>query len=146
MYDVAMAFGLDDHGFLRDPNLHDGIVDGIHLVSDKAVVVSLRDAHRQTFSMQLVGVEALVCDDFRLGNIILDVQITSDVAPDKDTLGSLFVPPHPSAAEEFHDQHARFLDRHADRIKEGTLVLVSIAPSYGCKLVALCREVLISPR
>ena len=140
MYDGAMAFVLDDHGYLRDPNLHDGLVDGIHLPSDTAVTVSLRDIQGQRFSMQLIGAVAFVCDDFRLGNIILDVQIASRVTPDMDTLGSLFGTPHPSAAEG----HARALERYAEKIREGTLALVTINPSYGCTLTALCREVLIS--
>jgi hypothetical protein len=141
---MTMELVLDDRGFLSHPNLHDGFVDGINLVGEKAAAVLLRDVHGQTFSMQLAGAEALVCDNFQMGNIILDVQITSGVAPNRDTLGSLFVSPHPSAAKEFHDQHAQFLERHVAEVKERALVLVSIVPSYGCKLIALCREVQIS--
>lgn len=139
-----MMFKVDDRGFLTSPNLHDGFVDGVQLVSENAVDVSLRDVRGKTFVMQLVGVEALLCEDFRLGNIILDVQIVSGAAPDKDIINSMFVPPHPAAAREFHDRHEGFLERKIDKVSEGTLKLILIVPSCGCSLRALCREVNIS--
>ena len=140
----AMNFTIDEHGFVRSPNLHDGFLDGVQRVSEDAVALSLRDVRGQTFVMELIGAEALVCDDFRLGNIIFDIQIVSGAAPDKDILASLFVPPHPAAAKEFHDQHSEFLQKRIDRVSEGALKLVSIDPSYGCSLRALCTEVKIT--
>lgn len=140
-----MSFVVDQNGLLTEPNLHDGFVDGIQLIGKNSAVVALRNVHGQTFSIQLMGLEALVCDEFRQGNIILDVQITSGKPPSKDALSSLYVAPHPSAAAEYHDKHARFIQAQTDRITQGDLVLVLIEPSYGCQLIALCRELLVSP-
>ena len=142
----VMTFSIDDHGYLRSPYLHDGFVDGILLAGESAVTVLLRDVKDRTFSMQLIGVEHLACDDFRQGNIILHVQIVSGIAPNDDTLRSLLGPPHPKAAQEFHDRHEQFLQKKIEKIKAGSLTLVSIDPSYGCYLRALCRDVVISPR
>jgi hypothetical protein len=68
-----MEFSVGDHGFLRSPNLHDGFVDGVLLTGDESATVMMRDVTGQTFSMQLIGIKALVCDDFRQGNIILSI-------------------------------------------------------------------------
>jgi hypothetical protein len=139
-----IPISIDDNGFLRSPNLHDGFLDGILLAGENRATVLLRTVAGQSFSMQIIGVEALVCNDFRQGNIIFDVQIVSRVVASEDTLGHLFVPPHPDAALEFHDEHKRFLGRQISRIKDGELKLVSIESSYGCNLKALCQDITIS--
>lgn len=108
------------------------------------MTVLLRDESGQALSMQLVGTEALVCNNFRQGNIVGDVQIVSGIAPYADMLNLLLDPPHPKAAEEFHDRHRRFVKQKIGQNKDGSLSLVSIDPSYGCKRIALCREVAIS--
>jgi hypothetical protein len=139
-----MAFQLDEHCFLRDPSLHDGYVDGMHLTTDQGATVSLRDINGQTFSMQLIGVVALVCNDFREANIIYDIQLACGQLPDASILAALLIAPRPSAAQEFHDRHAQLLQQYAEKVRERALILVSLRRSYGCELVALCREVLIS--
>ncbi len=140
MYDGTMEYVLGPQGFLRDPHLHDGFVDGVRMADDKTAVLSLRDIRGQRFTMQLIGVERLVCDDFRQGNIILSIEIVSGMAPNMDALGSLF---H-LLPEEARDQPPPYLELRAKQVAEGSLVLVTIEPSYGCKLTALCRQVLIS--
>jgi hypothetical protein len=95
-------------------------------------------------SMQLAGLEAFVCNDFRQGNIILSVQIISAFAPSEDAVTLLFVPPHPSAAKEFHDRYSQFLKKQIEMVTRGALTFVTIDPSYGCNVSALCQEVLIS--
>jgi hypothetical protein len=139
-----MAFQLDEHCILRDPELHDGYVDGIHLTPNKGVTISLRDVDGQTFSMQLIELVDLVCNDFRETNIIYDIRLTSGQLPDASTLAALLSAPHPSAAPVFHDHHAQRLQQYSEKVTERALVLVSLNPSYGCELIALCREVLVS--
>ncbi|MBS0245326.1 MAG: hypothetical protein JSR61_01810 [Proteobacteria bacterium] len=139
-----MTIAVDDLGVLRSPSLHDGLVLGIMLSGEDAATVALRDVQGQDFSMRLTGAEGLVCDNFLLGNIISEIWITSGKAPHDDALDVLFAQPHPAAAKEFHDQHAAFVKRKMDEIREGSLKLVSIDSSYGCRLTALCREVEIS--
>src|SRR5262249_53568780 len=144
MDSAVVTFSVDERGSLKSPNLHDGFVDGVVLEGEKRVAVSLRDVSGQVFSMRLIEVEALVCNEFRQGNIILDITIFSGIAPDDDALGSLFGSPHPSVAREHHEQHKRLLQDRSDKIRKGVLKLVSIEPSYGCSLTALCGEVIIS--
>jgi hypothetical protein len=139
-----MAFSFDQHGFLANPTLHDGFVDGLLLEDEKRATVLLRTVGGEKFKMQLNGVEAFVCDDFRQGNIILHIQIFSGIAPDDNSLGRLYGPPHPSAAQEYHDRYKLLLTQKIEKIKEGLLSLVAIDPSYGCDLRAICQEVIIT--
>jgi len=93
--------------------------------------------------MQMIGVEAFVCDDFREGNIICDVQIVSGIAPSNNLLDRLYRAPHSTAEQDYHDRHHLLVARKVENIKAGSLFLVVLNPSYGCDLRALCQEVII---
>ena len=56
-------------------------------------------------------------------------------------LAKLLPPPHPSAALEYHSAHASWLAATENKIASGEATLVSLEPSYGCDLIALCSEV-----
>jgi len=57
------------------------------------------------------------------------------------TLTFLLDPPHPSVAEPFRKSYEEGIVRVAGDIEAGRATLVSITPSYGCELVALCERV-----
>jgi hypothetical protein len=143
-YTLRMQFVLDNQGLLRQPNLHDGFVDGIYLKSDKAVQIMLRDLRDHRFLMELSGVEALTCNEFKQGNIISVIWIVRGMPPSADTLALLFEPPHPAVDQKYRDQHKSFIEQQVGRIKDGVVTLVSIEPSYGCELVALAERVEIA--
>jgi len=98
------------------------------------------------YELLLEGLEALHVEDFREGNIISLVEIVTGHPPHADTdFDRLFVPPHPSAAEQYHDAHALVLKRQIARIENGETSLVLIVPSYGADLLAVCREAIFRP-
>ncbi|MBV8536415.1 MAG: hypothetical protein JO128_12525 [Alphaproteobacteria bacterium] len=139
-----MEFSLSAKGYLREPNLHDGFVDGIKLDGQHFVRVFLRDVTEQRYVMELAGVEGLIGNEFRQGNIIFDVKIVRGVAPDMEALRSLFEPPHPTAPAKYQDEYGSFLDKHAERIKNGDLSLVRVESSYGCSIISLCADIRIT--
>lgn len=140
-----MVFLVDQQGYLIEPKLHDGFVDGIRLEGEGRVTVLLRTLGGERLIMDLIGVEAFACDDFREGNIILDVQIVSGIAPNENSLDRLYGVPHNAAEQAHHDRHQLFLAHKIERIAKGLLSLVAISPSYGCALSAVCQEVSIAP-
>lgn len=123
--------------------LHDGFVDGIHFPNDTTARLWLREVGGRAYVMDLIGVDRLLCNDFRQGNIILAISATTGVSPDRRALDFLFGPP--PDAEPFRKRHAESVEREIRRIMDGTVTLVAIIPSYGCELVALCTKVLIQP-
>jgi hypothetical protein len=141
-----MTFTVANYGRLLDPNLHDGHVEGLQLLNDKTLRVSLRDdVCGDVFVMELSGLVECVCNDFQTQNIIFSITIISQADPDIRTLEQLFTPPAPSARKQLRDEYVERLKGFANRIKEGALCLVSIDPSVGCYLVALCERVMITP-
>lgn len=133
-----MDMTLDASGGLRVPNPHDAEIVGLALHDDngqRELRITLRPekpANRR-FALVLAGLERLRCMDFREGNIVLSVDIVRNRRPYAEALHILLdsaVKPSPAS-----------IDRFAREVAVGRLTLVQISPSYGCELVALCREV-----
>ncbi|HVY52809.1 hypothetical protein FRZ61_37280 [Hypericibacter adhaerens] len=126
-----MIVTIDPQGELRQPDLHDGTVQGLELQAGNGLRVALRDVAGQAYRLQLKGVRRLLCNDFREGNIILSLSIASRMPPDRGLLRRLL------GGTKDED---RLVAEAAQAIAEGRLALVAIDPSYGCELTALCES------
>jgi hypothetical protein len=85
------------------------------------------------FDLSLKGVEALSINDFREGNIILELQVVTgpqfeevglSPADVRESLEVLFPGPHPDAVRRYHDEYEVFLERQTNRLKEGSALLL----------------------
>jgi hypothetical protein len=122
------------------PYFHDGHITGIRL-RERAATVYLRQVDGTDFRLDLEGLEALQIEDFREGNIISMAEVVTGRTPYLHTnFDELFPPPHPSAAVEYHEAHAAYIERQIARIESGEVCLVVIIPSYGAELMAICRN------
>src|SRR5579859_1379374 len=81
-----------------EPNVHDALVLGVLLHGDGCVLVPLEAADKRPMCLVLGGVERLKADNFREGNTLLSLTVTSSstldvrdvaeaygVAPDNET-------------------------------------------------------------
>ncbi|MFC3213027.1 hypothetical protein [Novosphingobium panipatense] len=126
-------------------DFHDGELTGIVLGSETATVF-LRQATGGEYTLTLAGVEVLHMEDFRQGNIISMVEVVTAQAPyEHSGLERLFEPPHPSAAEPYHSEHAKIIEQQSARIAAGEVSMVVIVPSYGANLIAICRDIAFAP-
>ncbi|WP_226018574.1 hypothetical protein [Novosphingobium sp. FKTRR1] len=122
-------------------HFHDGLLTGI-VLGEQAATIFLRKSTGEDYTLMLSGLEVLQMEDFRQGNIILMIEVVSGQLPYLHSgFERLFVPPHPAAAEQYHQAHAGVVARQASRIATGEASLVVIVPSYGADLLAICREV-----
>ncbi len=127
------------------PHFHDGSFDGITL-GEKSAKVFLRKSNGEQYMLTLSGLEALQMEDFRQGNTISMIEVICQQKPYEHCgLERLFQPPHPSAAKEYHSAHDEVLRKQSARIVAGEISLVAIVPSYGADLLAICREVSLTP-
>ncbi len=126
------------------PSFHDGYIVSITVV-EKTATLGLRTSEGAAFELRLLGVEVFRADNFLEGNIVLELEVeqgsTSKRTYVDARLDHLFPPPHPSAASKYHAAHRDRLATAAERISNGEAALVSLEPTYGCELVALCSEV-----
>lgn len=126
-------------------DFHDGLITGIVLGSDTATIL-LQQTTGEEYTLTLTGLEVLHMEDFRQGNIISMVEVVSGQYPyEHSGLERLFSPPHPSAAEEYHNAHAAIVERQSARIAAGDVSMVVIVPSYGADLIAICRDIALAP-
>jgi hypothetical protein len=97
----------------------------------------------------MAGVEALLINDFREGNIVLELHVVTGTQFEeagfspgdvRASLHVLFTGPHPDAAQKYHDDHNAFLDRQIERLREGTMKLIILDPAYGADLLAYCAS------
>jgi len=117
---------------------HDGQVEGWSLLPNKSLRIDIADVTGGKFSMFLQNVRSFKGNNFREGNIILDVEIVRNADPGIDRLRSLFdLEPTASPA---------FLLIGMRQVQEGELTFVAINPSYGCEISALCENVTIEER
>ena len=119
---------------MEQPRLHDGLLEGIVVKADKSSTLTLRDVTAVQYELELGAVEHLCANDFREGNIILDLTVERGKDCDASLLRTLF-------DNKYFESRPGFLVALLQRIEAEDLTLVSIDPSYGCSFVALCRTV-----
>lgn len=119
---------------MEQPRLHDGFLEGIIVKENKSATLTLRDVTGVQYELELGAVEHLCANDFREGNIILDLTVERGKDCDASLLRTLF-------DNKYLESRPGFLVALLQRIEAEDLTLVSIDPSYGCSFVALCRTV-----
>lgn len=140
---------------MSSPNLigpltgfHDGKLESV-AVADGTAVFGLVHVDGRRFKLNLSGVEALSINDFREGNIILELQVVAGsdfqragLTPGdvRATLEVLFLRPHSNAASEYHEAYDNLLQSKLDLLEKGAAKLVILDPACGADLVAFCTS------
>lgn len=123
------------------PRFHDALVTGI-TVAEKSATSFLRQTNSEGYALDLEGVEVLHMEDFRLSNVISNVEIVGNRIPDSDVaFDRLFGAPHPTAEPIYHEQYAAVVKRQQDRIESGETKLLLVVATWAADLLAICREV-----
>ncbi len=117
---------------IDSPRLHDGYFEGLRVKDNKSARLFFRDLNDKQYELDLGSVEYLLANEFREGNIILDLTIDQGKDCDVTRLERLF-------DAEYLKKNPDFLTKLQRRIETEGLTLVSIDPSYGCSFVALCK-------
>jgi hypothetical protein len=114
-----------------EPNFHDGYVDGV-LVAEGSASIFLRTVSSEKFTIILRGVKSLVMNDFRQGNIILDLEWVDAMNISDSAILDYYSMPKGEAAV--------LRDRWIKEINGRQLHAIEISPSYGANLTAILRE------
>lgn len=131
-HEFAGAF--DERHYLQSPDLHDGGLEGI-VSRDGGLELLCRSVQGARWILRLPELVHLRADDFRQGNIILDVLTLAGAECPDALLRELFeVTP---AAED----PPWFAERRL-AVHEGNWTLLRIQCSYGCSLLGLSRRAL----
>lgn len=128
-----MAYKINEAYQVIEPDLHDSNLLSIESDTDQAIL-KFRLVSGDLVQATLIGVDRLVCDNFREGNIVLDVTIESEAAG--SVLDKLFIPPRIK-----NEKYEAFISTVRQKLKEGMMKIVSINPSYGCESIVYCKDV-----
>jgi hypothetical protein len=117
---------------LVSPSLHDANLWKIELKEPSTVILSFRDQAGSVHEMTLVSVEYLKCDDFREGNIVLEVTEADPAHIDVSALRKLL--------HLREDETNLQLQSILDNIRSGTRKFIKVTPSYGSEITCLCGD------
>jgi hypothetical protein len=107
--------------------------------NDVELFIKLID--KTIITVTLDSVERMLCNSFRQGNIILSVDVLNDTSSwcFPTLLAELF-----ELNEQEKKENPAYLLKIKEKINNQELVLFYISPSYGCELIALCKDVVIN--
>jgi len=117
---------------IHTPDFHDGLFLGIDLRTESVGQVFLRDLDGRDGCLTLHFLTRLRCDDFREGNIILDVNIYHCDEPPIDHINWLY-------SIDGRQASTGYCLEQSARVKDGTATLVVLSASYGGVLAAMCE-------
>lgn len=112
------------------PDLHDGFLVSIALQGSDTAVVGCRTVTNQSVTLVLTGLERFRADNFLEGNIILEARVLTGDAIPMRLLARVMM--EPDGAESVARMH--------EKAKKEEWSLLEIESSYGCDVVALCRN------
>lgn len=115
------------------PKFHDGLLMGVEILGDEEVVLRLKDVENRNFRLRLLRVSLLKVDDFRQGNIILDVTVSERLEDQREIIAWLAF-----SGTESDDPEVR---RYIEEAVKNHWKLVTVAPSYGAEVFALCADI-----
>jgi hypothetical protein len=131
---TSVEYVCDRNGIVVKPKFHDARLTGIELHSEHDVRLSIQASARDRYIVALLGVRRLRADEFREGNIILDVTIERGADCDPDLLAELY---------DLRDGNP-YVATLLSEVRTNNLALAQLNPSYGCRLLALCKDVTIA--
>lgn len=118
----------DPDGTVTGFPYHDGQLDGLLVNEDKEVLLAVRSIDGERRLVRLCGVEHLNVDEFRQGNIVVDMYVMS-----KELL---------SSSAEFSKLVASKLFIPPDKLSNDSIVFV-LQSDYGAEILAICSDVIV---
>lgn len=116
--------------------LHDGSIIGIQSSDGQDVMLTIRCDDSDAYELVFHSVRSFKCDNYREGNIILDVEEVGAEELARD-LRWLFAHTGEPPSEVRSDV---LVGETKAKILSGKLKLVRINPSYGAEAMCLCRD------
>lgn len=124
---------ISNNGTVVSPSLHDACLVGLFAFDEISSIWFVVQTGNKTVCLSLVGVDRFRCDDFRLGNIILDLTVEDISTVNVDDISLLY----DLLPGEINKKRKMIIDRAKDK----KLVFVRLNPSYGCSFLSACRGI-----
>jgi hypothetical protein len=120
-------------GFLISPNLHDARVNGLVIRNDDDIEVIINTPEGASINLFMRRVYRLVANNFREGNIVLDIEVLASKEITHSDLTVFY-----SSSDNAAEQGIRSL--HSRAVSENKL-FVKLNASYGCEFACICERI-----
>lgn len=121
-------------GQVVTPSVHDAKLLGVMLLESNRVRALLGLTDGSQVSLLFSGVERLRMDDFRQGNIVLDVSVLSGEAVSANDIAYAY-------GIDQEPQRTTFLKKMLEEVRAKNLISVTLNPSFGAGFTCLCSNV-----
>ena len=127
---------VSEDGSIVNPDVHDAHILGLVMINKKKLLLPVRLTDGSNLCLALSNIDCLRADDFREGNIILDITVSRGTEVDMSDIA------YAHGLEQLLSSEANaFLNKAMQDFFIGIKLFVQINPSYGCKLVCICDEI-----
>lgn len=116
------------------PSVHDANLLGVVLADPSALYIPMRLIDGASVCIVLRGVVRLRADDFRQGNVVLDITVSGAGVRACDLQ-------YVYGVDQAGKSELGFLVTVEEDFSRGKLKLVEINASYGCSLSCVCEEI-----
>jgi hypothetical protein len=116
-----------------EPNVHDAQILGLIMLEDNRLLLLIQATDKSILCFAFNDLDCLRVDDFKKGNIILDITVSSGSEVEIVDIAYVY------GLEKFIplDKNG-YLNKAVQSFLNGKKLLVQINPSYGCKVVCVC--------
>jgi hypothetical protein len=141
----TVPIAMDDANSLINPSLHDAELLGlIQVDKHRHIFLFVQPESGNRIALVLQGVVLLRADNFCQGNIVLDVAIETGDQTDFLSIKNSLRYLHRLAdikVEKTLLTAESVIDKQLVKIQSGEFLILTISPSYGCELIALCERI-----
>jgi len=122
---------IDDHGILRNPDVHDVNLCGLRLLRNTLNLYFVDPRDDSTFSVTIPNIVDCRMEGFKEGNIVFELKFLQPSLLDIDSQMQHYRTPE--RTEEFEEARKTM----AHQATEQHLTFIQIDTSYGCDLIAI---------
>ena len=126
---------MDEADSIIDPQLHDSNLTKLEFNED-CVMLSFILESNELVNIHLIGIVDVICNNLRKGNIVLDLTVSTGSKAEFYILDKLFTKPRGDTSK-----FEIYLASLKQKILQKELFVVTLNPSYGCEMIALCKEI-----
>jgi hypothetical protein len=133
MANNSMEITYNSNNIIIEPNFHDANLFKCELKNGN-FIFGVKDLKNIYYNVTLTNIKHLIVNNFRKGNIILDVYAAK---------GNKIYEKYVRELLDINDPNDKHYQDVIKETRNSGLILVKITPSYGCEMIGLCSEILI---
>jgi hypothetical protein len=140
MEESKFDYLLNEASEVIEPPLHDAKLYSI-CTENEIIKLGFTLADREQVYCSLINVKQFTCNNFKQGNIVLDLTLYKGEALNENIKDKLFSKPI-----GYNNKFERYIESVNCKLINNELILVVLNPSYGAEIISICEDIKFSER